>query len=173
VKEKSDEIYVDFFDLLIILAINFPIFLLLAILKYLGWVSDTLSAFLLILLSVLIVWGFHLILKQKGYGIGSWFRISSFGPDLVWSVITFPGIFGVYLVMSFLTAFICGCHIIRIVFSGCRRGDLQRSNLWISETFLFSRICHDFDLGGLCGCASFPRLDETFCFRNAFKFAIL
>jgi membrane protease YdiL (CAAX protease family) len=108
VKEKSDEIYVDFFDLLIILAINFPIFLLLAILKYLGWVSDTLSAFLLILLSVLIVWGFHLILKQKGYGIGSWFRISSFGPDLVWSVITFPGIFGVYLVMSFLTAFIWG-----------------------------------------------------------------
>ncbi|MCL4407041.1 MAG: CPBP family intramembrane metalloprotease [Thermotogae bacterium] len=105
-KEKSDEIYVDFFDLLIILAINFPIFLLLAIFKYLGGSSDTLSAFLLILLSVLTVWGFHLILKQKGYGIGSWFRISSFGPDLIWSVIVFPGVFGVYFVMSFLTAFI-------------------------------------------------------------------
>ncbi len=105
-KEKNDGIYTDFFDLLLILAIDFPIFLLLAISKYLGWASDTLSAFLLILLSVLTILGFHFILKKKGYGIGSWFRISSFGPDLVWSVVVFPGIFAVYLAMSFLTFFI-------------------------------------------------------------------
>ncbi len=105
-REKSDEIYTDFFDLLIILAIDFPIFLFLAIFKYLDLASDTLSAFLLIPLSVLTIWGFHLILKEKGYGIGSWFKISSFGPDLVWSVIVFPGILIVYLVMSFLTSLI-------------------------------------------------------------------
>lgn len=105
-KEKKEEFYVDLFDLLIVTSIDFPIFLFLAFFKYLGLSSDTLSAFLLILFSVLTIWGFHLVLRQKGYGIGSWFKISSFGPDLIWSVIVFPGIFGVYMLMGFLASFI-------------------------------------------------------------------
>ncbi|MGC8612065.1 MAG: CPBP family intramembrane glutamic endopeptidase [Athalassotoga sp.] len=95
-------------DLLFILALDFPIILLAVILKYFGLNSDSINAFLLIPLSVITIWGFHLSLKKKDHGIGLWFRISSFGPDLIWSIITFPAIFGVYILMNFMTSFIWG-----------------------------------------------------------------
>ncbi|MGC9140307.1 lysostaphin resistance A-like protein [Athalassotoga sp.] len=95
-------------DLLFILALDFPVILLAVILKYFGLNSDSINAFLLIPLSVITIWGFHLSLKKKDHGIGLWFRISSFGPDLIWSIITFPAIFGVYILMNFMTSFIWG-----------------------------------------------------------------
>jgi membrane protease YdiL (CAAX protease family) len=106
VKEKAEIVYVDFFDLMEVLLVLFPIFLILSILKHFDLMSDELSAFFLILISVLMVWTFHLILKSKGKGLGLWFKLSSFGPDLVWSVIIFPAIFGVYVFMSILTSYI-------------------------------------------------------------------
>jgi len=108
VRDNEEIRYVDLDDLLFILALDFPVILLAVILKYFGLNSDSINAFLLIPLSVITIWGFHLSLKKKDHGIGLWFRISSFGPDLIWSIITFPAIFGVYILMNFMTSFIWG-----------------------------------------------------------------
>lgn len=105
-KDKEEIRYVDFADLLFILVLDFPVIFLIVILKYFNLGSDSFNAFLLIPLSVTTIWGFHLSLKKKGHGIGLWFKISSFGPDLIWSIIVFPGIFAIYFLMSFLTSFI-------------------------------------------------------------------
>ncbi|MGC8819187.1 MAG: hypothetical protein C0176_07430 [Mesoaciditoga sp.] len=107
-RDNEEIRYVDLDDLLFILALDFPVILLAVILKYFGLNSDSINAFLLIPLSVITIWGFHLSLKKKDHGIGLWFRISSFGPDLIWSIITFPAIFGVYILMNFMTSFIWG-----------------------------------------------------------------
>ncbi len=105
--KNNEEIrYVDLDDFLFILVLDFPIIFFVVILKYFGLNSDSISAFLLIPLSVMTIWGFHLSLKKKDHGIGLWFKISSFGPDLIWSIIIFPVIFGIYIFMSFLTSFI-------------------------------------------------------------------
>ncbi|BBJ29002.1 CPBP family intramembrane glutamic endopeptidase [Athalassotoga saccharophila] len=105
-KDNEEIRYVDLDDLLFILALDFPIIFLAVILKYFGLNSDSINAFLLIPLSVMTIWGFHLSLKKKDHGIGLWFKISSFGPDLIWSIITFPAVFGIYILMGFLTSFI-------------------------------------------------------------------
>ncbi len=68
------------------------------------FVSSQISAIILVLFSVYIIWCFHIILKSKRLGIGSWFQMRTFGTDLVWSIIIFPLVFGVYLFMAFLTS---------------------------------------------------------------------
>ncbi len=68
------------------------------------FVSSQISAIILVLFSVYIIWCFHLILRSKGLGIGSWFQMKTFGADLVWSIIIFPLVFGIYLFMAFLTS---------------------------------------------------------------------
>ncbi len=104
--KEEDYVYTDLFDLIEVLIVIFPIFLILSILKHLDLISDGVSASFLILLTVLMIWAFHLILRSKGKGLGLWFKMATFGPDLIWSVIVFPAIFGIYVLMSLLTSYI-------------------------------------------------------------------
>ncbi len=68
------------------------------------FLSSRIFAIILVLFSVYIIWCFHLILRTKNSGIGSWFQMKTFGTDLIWSIIIFPLVFGAYLLMAFLTS---------------------------------------------------------------------
>jgi len=103
---KDVEFHIDFKDFLNVIAALLPFLAVVFVLDALKMLSLQISALALIFFSIYIVWCFHIVLKSKGYGIGSWFKMSTFGPDLVWSIIMFPAVLGIYLPMTFLTSYI-------------------------------------------------------------------
>lgn len=103
---KDAEPYIEFKDFLNVIAAIFPFLAVLFVLDILKKLSLQISALALIFFSIYIIWCFHMILKSKGYGIGSWFKMLTFGPDLVWSIIMFPAVLGIYLPTVFLTSYI-------------------------------------------------------------------
>ena len=103
---KDAEPYIDFKDFLNVIVALLPFLAVLFVFNILKVLSSQISALVLIFFSIYVIWFFHIVLKSKGYGIGSWFKMPTFGPDLVWSIIMFPVVLGAYLPMTFLTSYI-------------------------------------------------------------------
>ncbi len=112
----NENLNVDFFDFIKLIAFSFPF---LAAFYFIRKVipSSEIAAVILISFSVYLIWCFHMILKKKGLGIGTWFRMKTFGNDLLWSIIVFPVVFGIYLLMVFLTSKIWSSDIMHPYFS--------------------------------------------------------
>ncbi len=112
----NEKLEISFFDFVKLMASSFPF---LAAFYFMRKVipSSEVAAVVLISFSVYIIWCFHLLLKSKGFGIGIWFRMKTFGNDLLWSIIVFPFVFGVYLLMVFLTSKIWSSDIMKAYFT--------------------------------------------------------
>jgi len=112
----NENLNVDFTDFIKLMALSFPFLAAFYLMKKVI-PSSEIAAVVLISFSTYIIWCFHILLKKKGFGIGTWFRMKTFGNDLLWAIIVFPVVFGVYLFMAFLTSKIWSADVLHPYFS--------------------------------------------------------
>ncbi len=112
----DEDAKIEFEDFIKLMAFSFPFLVLLYWVKKVVPSSEV-TAMLTISFSTYAVWLFHVIMKSKGMGLGAFFRMKTFGEDLLWSIIVFPFIFGMYFLMVFFTSKIWRTDLLSANFS--------------------------------------------------------
>ncbi len=112
----EEDVKINFEDFVKLMALSFPFLIVIYLMRKIV-PSSEIMAVLIIFFSTYVVWSFHILMRSKGRGLGSFFRMKTFGEDLLWSIIIFPFVFGLYFLMVFLTSKIWRTDLLSANFS--------------------------------------------------------